>query len=260
MQENSITVSAKAKSNRVGTRKRTGFPLYFRFFFAFIVKINREPELIELPVSNSKQRTGDQINRQLYATPLIPILGLSFHRNLTRARRAGIPASPPGKIRLTTKHCMAILNHMVNYSLATLDATFAALSDATRRGILAQLAHGETSVSALAAPYDISLPAVSKHLRVLEGAGLVARHKDGRVHRCRLVAEPMKGAAEWIEHYRKFWEQQFDALARYLEESNKTESAKWSAPIPASKRVSKSAGRSRRRKKKSTGHGSSSHN
>lgn len=100
-----------------------------------------------------------------------------------------------------------------------LDATFGALSDATRRGILARLATGETTVSELAAPYEMSLPAVSKHLRVLETAGLVTRHKDGRVHRCRLIAEPMKDAAEWIERYRVFWEEQFDALERYLAET-----------------------------------------
>jgi DNA-binding transcriptional ArsR family regulator len=109
---------------------------------------------------------------------------------------------------------------MVKYLSAPLDSTFAALSDATRRGILARLARqGETSVSELAAPYKMSLPAVSKHLRVLEHAGLVARQKDGRVHHCRLRAEPMKDAAAWIEHYRQFWETQLDSLARYLEDS-----------------------------------------
>jgi DNA-binding transcriptional ArsR family regulator len=109
---------------------------------------------------------------------------------------------------------------MVNYSGALLDSTFAALSDATRRGILSRLAReGEASISELAAPYEMSLPAVSKHLRVLEHAGLVARKKDGRVHRCRLRAEPMKDAAAWIEHYRQFWETQLDSLARYLEDS-----------------------------------------
>jgi DNA-binding transcriptional ArsR family regulator len=109
---------------------------------------------------------------------------------------------------------------MVNYSAAALDSTFAALSDATRRGILARLAQqGETSVSDLAAPYKMSLPAVSKHLRVLQNAGLVSRQKDGRVHRCRLRAEPMQDAAAWIEHYRQFWEAQLDSLARYLEDS-----------------------------------------
>jgi DNA-binding transcriptional ArsR family regulator len=109
---------------------------------------------------------------------------------------------------------------MVNYSAAALDSTFAALSDATRRGILARLARqGETSVSDLAAPYKMSLPAVSKHLRVLHDAGLVSRQKDGRVHRCRLRAQPMKDAAAWIEHYRQFWEAQLDSLARYLEDA-----------------------------------------
>jgi DNA-binding transcriptional ArsR family regulator len=109
---------------------------------------------------------------------------------------------------------------MVNYSDALLDSIFAALSDATRRGILARLARqGETSVGQLAAPYEMSLPAVSKHLRVLEQAGLLARQKDGRVYRCRLRAEPMKAAAAWIEHYRQFWETQLDFLARYLEDS-----------------------------------------
>ncbi len=106
---------------------------------------------------------------------------------------------------------------MVKHLDSSLDATFAALSDPTRRGILAQLALDETSVSDLAAPYRMSLPAVSKHLRVLEHAGLVARRKNGRVHRCRLLAEPMRDAAKWIEHYRNFWESQFDALEKFLE-------------------------------------------
>jgi DNA-binding transcriptional ArsR family regulator len=144
---------------------------------------------------------------------------------------------------------------MVNYSGAMLDSTFAALSDATRRGILARLALGETSVSELAAPYEMSLPAVSKHLRVLEGAGLVMRHKDGRVHRCRLVADPMKDAAAWIEYYRRFWEQQFDALAKYLEDSQKEEDSQWQAPSPGPKQNLKSAECSRHRGKKSSKRG-----
>ena len=115
---------------------------------------------------------------------------------------------------------------MVNNQRA-LDSTFAALSDATRRGILARLATGEASVTELAKPYDISLPAVSKHLRVLESAGLVARSKDGRVHRCRLEAAPMKSAADWIAHYRQFWEAQLDSLQRYLENSTEKEKQSW---------------------------------
>jgi DNA-binding transcriptional ArsR family regulator len=150
---------------------------------------------------------------------------------------------------------------MVKHSNPSLDATFGALSDATRRGILAQLALGETSVSELAAPYDMSLPAVSKHLRVLEEAGLVVRHKDGRVHRCRLAPEPMKGAAEWIAYYRQFWERQFDALDRYLTESpapaQQKEKQSWRVQPPAPVSPSRSSARSRRREKKSGPHGPS---
>jgi DNA-binding transcriptional ArsR family regulator len=147
---------------------------------------------------------------------------------------------------------------MVKHLGAALDATFAALSDATRRGILARLALGETSVSELAAPYEMSLPAVSKHLRVLERARLVKRRKDGRVHRCKLAPEPMKGAAEWIAHYRQFWEAQFDALERYLEESERKEKQAWPQQSKSLKRFSKSGGRSRRRGRKFTGRGPSS--
>jgi DNA-binding transcriptional ArsR family regulator len=108
---------------------------------------------------------------------------------------------------------------MVKYSAAALDSTFAALADPVRRAVLARLARGESSVSDLAAPFRISLPGFSKHLQVLERAGLVSTAKDGRVRRCRLEAEAMQSAADWIEHYRKFWEDQFDALARHLAES-----------------------------------------
>ena len=103
--------------------------------------------------------------------------------------------------------------------MRSLDTTFSALSDPTRRAILNRLAQGEASVTELAEPFNISLPAVSKHLQVLERAGLLTREKSGRVHRCRLTAEPLKDAAEWIGRYQQFWEQQFDALARYLNET-----------------------------------------
>jgi len=144
---------------------------------------------------------------------------------------------------------------MVYYQPQALDSTFAALSDATRRGILARLAQGEASVSDLAAPYEMSLPAVSKHLRVLERAKLVERRKDGRVHRCRLIAEPMKDAAQWIEKYRQFWERQFDSLAEYLEDSQKEEDAKWRHQAPHRTPGSKSGARSRRRARKSSRRG-----
>jgi len=102
-----------------------------------------------------------------------------------------------------------------------LDLTFAALADPTRRAILARLAEGECTVGNLARPFDISRPAISKHLRVLEKAGLVRRARDGRLSRCGLDASPMRDAAEWVEDYRKFWESQLDALARFLEQEEK---------------------------------------
>lgn len=98
-----------------------------------------------------------------------------------------------------------------------LDHTFAALADPTRRAILARLAAGEATVGELARPFDVSRPAISKHLRVLEGAGLVRRAKDGRLSRCELDAGPMRNAADWVERYREFWEGQLDALKRYVE-------------------------------------------
>ncbi len=105
---------------------------------------------------------------------------------------------------------------MVNYSEQTLDATFGALADPTRRAILARLASGEATVSELAQPFEMSLPAVSKHLGVLEEAGLLMRAKDGRIRRCSLLAGPMREASDWISDYRRFWEDRFDALADYL--------------------------------------------
>ena len=99
-----------------------------------------------------------------------------------------------------------------------LDRTFAALADPTRRAILAKLAEDEgVSVGELAEPFDMSWPAVSKHLRVLEKAGLLKQQRDGRVRRCHLDAKALQEANEWVEHYRAFWTQQLDALADYLE-------------------------------------------
>jgi DNA-binding transcriptional ArsR family regulator len=105
-------------------------------------------------------------------------------------------------------------------SPGSLDAVFSALADPTRRRILAQLSEGEASVTELAEPFEMSLPAVSKHLGVLEGAGLLTREKDGRVRHCRLVAEPMQEALSWIAQYGRFWDAQFDSLDRYLREES----------------------------------------
>ena len=102
-----------------------------------------------------------------------------------------------------------------------LSATFAALADPTRRAILGRLASGEKSVTDLAEPFEISLPAVSKHLKVLERAGLVARGREAQWRPCRLEARPLKDVADWVAHYRKFWEQSFDRLDEYLKELQK---------------------------------------
>jgi DNA-binding transcriptional ArsR family regulator len=104
-----------------------------------------------------------------------------------------------------------------------LDLTFGALSDPTRRAILARLSEGDATVGELAAPFAVSRPAVSKHLRVLERAGLVHRSREGRLSRCALDAEPMRGAAEWVETYRQFWEGRLDALALYLDNDDARE-------------------------------------
>lgn len=97
-----------------------------------------------------------------------------------------------------------------------LSETFAALADPTRRAILARLALGETSVTDLAEPFEMSLPAVSKHLKVLERAGLIARGREAQWRPCRLEPAPLKEIDDWVEHYRKFWEQSFDRLDEYL--------------------------------------------
>ena len=99
-----------------------------------------------------------------------------------------------------------------------LDHTFAALADPTRRAILSRLAAGEASVTELAAPFEMSLPAVSKHLKVLERAGLIARGRDRQRRPARLEAEPLREVAEWTEPYRRFWEESYERLDEYLDE------------------------------------------
>jgi DNA-binding transcriptional ArsR family regulator len=102
-----------------------------------------------------------------------------------------------------------------------MDRAFAALSDPTRRAIVARLARGEATVSELAAPFPVSLPAISKHLKVLEEAGLMARSKQGRVHRCRLVPRALKQAEGWIGERRRVWEHRLDALGAHLQEGDR---------------------------------------
>ena len=104
-----------------------------------------------------------------------------------------------------------------------LSTTFAALADPTRRAILARLTTGETSVTELAEPFDMSMPAISKHLKVLERAGLIARSRDAQWRPCRLDAGPLKEVADWVDHYRRFFEESFDRLDDYLRELKKRE-------------------------------------
>jgi DNA-binding transcriptional ArsR family regulator len=99
----------------------------------------------------------------------------------------------------------------------SISSTFAALADPTRRAILARLALGETSVTELAEPFEMSMPAVSKHLRVLERAGLITRGREAQWRPCKLKAEPLREAAGWLDEYRQFWEQSFDRLDDYLQ-------------------------------------------
>ena len=104
-----------------------------------------------------------------------------------------------------------------------LSTTLAALADPTRRAILARLARGEASVSALAEPFDMSLPAISKHLKVLERAGLIARGRDAQWRPCRLNARPLREVSDYVERYRRFWDESFDRLDDYLHELKQKE-------------------------------------
>jgi len=127
-----------------------------------------------------------------------------------------------------------------------LTSTFAALADPTRRAILARLALGETSVTELAKPFEMSMPAVSKHLKVLERAGLISRGREAQWRPCRLDAAPLKDAASWLEDYRRFWSAHIDALARYLDRMGQPETnqliptkKKTTRPNPATKKGEK---------------------
>jgi DNA-binding transcriptional ArsR family regulator len=99
-----------------------------------------------------------------------------------------------------------------------ISSTFSALADPTRRAILTRLALGETSVTDLASPFEMSMPAISRHLKVLEKAGLIARGREAQWRPCKLKAEPLKEAADWLDEYRRFWDESFDRLGQYLQE------------------------------------------
>ena len=120
-----------------------------------------------------------------------------------------------------------------------MDATFSALGDKTRRKMLARLARGSTSVTEMAKPFPISLPAVSKHLKVLEAAGLIIRQKEGQVRRCFLKTAPLKDAADWISHYQRFWEGQLDNLDHFLNQTNPKEDSSWKRKLKARNKKSR---------------------
>ncbi len=118
-----------------------------------------------------------------------------------------------------------------------LSATFSALADPTRRAILSSLAvRGETSVTDLARPFEMSLPGFSKHLKVLEKAGLIARGRNAQWRPCKLEAEPLREVADWVEHYRRHWEQSFDRLEIYLKELQAGEGEKMKTAAPATRK------------------------
>jgi DNA-binding transcriptional ArsR family regulator len=119
-----------------------------------------------------------------------------------------------------------MVNPMVKYN-RRLNATFRALADPTRRAILAELRRGQRPVSVLAAPHGMSLPAIMKHLQVLEQAGLVRQRKKGRVRHCRLSAQPLKLAEAWLSKYRIFWGNQLDSLDRFLTQQRSAEGRAW---------------------------------
>ena len=125
-----------------------------------------------------------------------------------------------------------------------LSRVFAALADPTRRDILASLANGTRSVTELAEPHDMSMPAISKHLRVLENSGLIERGRDAQWRPCRLQAAPMKEAVDWMEQYRRFWEASFDRLEAYLQELQ-SKPAEKPTERKSHVRQKKSAGKSR---------------
>ena len=146
---------------------------------------------------------------------------------------------------MTGSTARLIVNPMVNYQAATLDRTFAALADPTRRALLARLDEEDSvSVSELARPFPVSLPAIMKHLDVLSDAGLIVRTKTGRTVACQLTPAPMEQAMNWLAHYERYWTEQLDRLAAFLEED------KWQAS-PASS----SSADSKPRRKKSTKRG-----
>lgn len=128
---------------------------------------------------------------------------------------------------------MSIFNHMVELHSDRLDAVFRALADPTRRAMVRDLSHRPRSVGELAQPFEISLAAASKHIKVLEGAGLVQREVQGRTHVCRLDARPLHAGMEWMRHYERFWNQRLDALESLLRAEDRENAARGKPPRKA---------------------------
>lgn len=120
---------------------------------------------------------------------------------------------------MTRGEAWIIINSVVNYNQRHLDLAFGALAHPIRRGILARLSVGEATIAELAKPFRVSAPAITKHMRILEEAGLLSRRRRGREHHCRLEQRRMREAQEWIATHRRFWNEKLDALGRYLEEN-----------------------------------------
>lgn len=148
------------------------------------------------------------------------------------------------------KHSVMVPNGYLLRSEETLNATFGALADPTRRAILARLIEGEASVVELAAPFEMSQPAISKHLRVLERAGLIAIGRDAQRRPRRLEARPLGEAAEWLEGYRQFWEASYQRLDALLGETRPRTGSDAPPPSQSSSKFGRSGGRSGRRSRK----------
>ncbi len=136
------------------------------------------------------------------------------------------PISPHSTFRLNVGKWVDIFNLMVEQSPAVLDRVFAALSDPTRRAMLRRLASGAHTVGQLAEPFDMSFAAAAKHVKVLEGAGLLSRTIEGRSHRCRIEAEPLAAADRWLAYYQRFWSMRLDDLERALTRDTRQRSRK----------------------------------
>jgi DNA-binding transcriptional ArsR family regulator len=146
--------------------------------------------------------------------------GTRSHRPSIRTKKAQVSLD---RLRRPRYFTFRLISHVAKYMPDQLSTTFAALSDPTRRAILARLALGETSVKELSGPFAISAPSITKHLKVLERAGLIRRGRDAQWRPCRLEAAPLRAVSEWVENYRRFWDEKFSRLDQYLSDLQEKE-------------------------------------